>query len=106
MYKHTHTHNELGARVCAAVKRLEQMRAQGSQCKAREDEEWRYSLIRGEMASPQVLRHMRALLRICADPNLSLHIPTCHNGLEVGADATPLPQGRQPQGLLSQQLAG
>ena len=36
---------------------MEQMRAQGSQCKAREDEEWRYSLIRGEMASPQVLRY-------------------------------------------------
>ena len=38
-------------------KRLEQMRAQGSQCKAREDEEWRYSLIRGEMASPQLLNY-------------------------------------------------
>ena len=37
--------------------KLEQMRAQGSQCKAREDEEWRYSLIRGEMASTQVLRY-------------------------------------------------
>ena len=34
---------------------LQQMRAQGSQCKAREDEEWQYSLMRGEMASPQVL---------------------------------------------------
>ena len=51
----TDTHNAAGSGARATVKRIEQMRAQGSQCKAREDEERRYSLIRGEIASPQVL---------------------------------------------------
>ena len=55
-YIKTNTHNELEAEHArSAWNRCG--RNEGSQCKAREDEEWRYSLIRGEMASPQVLRY-------------------------------------------------
>ena len=39
-YKNRHTHDAAGSGARATVKRIEQMRAQGSQCKAREDEEW------------------------------------------------------------------
>ena len=48
------------------------MRAQGSQCKAREDEEWQYSLMRGEMASPQVLSEVGMGLALSSSLNLQV----------------------------------
>ena len=58
--------NQHTQRAGRGARAVEQMRAQGSQCKAREDEEWRYSLIRGEMASPQVLRSSGSEPKVCS----------------------------------------